>query len=126
MYITLESPKRKLGLFDLEFKDLKIILEKYKQHGLIISDELQLWLIESVLANCSHNYINKTTPFSHLEKYIDNTLLILSFLEISFSNSKKIVKQINLVLKNARNKMSIFESIDLFFITQYELFREKY
>ena len=22
MYITLESPKRKLGLFDLEFKDL--------------------------------------------------------------------------------------------------------
>lgn len=108
-----------------EFKELKIILEKYKQHGLIISDELQLWLIESVLANCSHNYINKTTPFSHLEKYIDNTLLILSFLEISLSNSKKIVKQINLVLKNARNKMSIFESIDLFFITQYELFREK-
>lgn len=108
-----------------DFKDLKILLEKYKQHRLIISEELQLWLIESVLNNCTRNYLNKKTPFSHLEKYIDNTLLILSFLEISLSNSKTIVNQINRVIKNARNKMSIFESIDLFFITQFELFREK-
>ena len=108
-----------------DFKELKILLENYKQHRLIISEELQLWLIESVLNNCTRNYINKKTPFSHLEKYIDNTLLILSFLELSLSNSKIIVNQINRVIKNARNNMSIFESIDLFFITQFELFREK-
>lgn len=108
-----------------EFKDLKNLLEKYKQHRLKVSEELQLWLIESVLVNCTKNYINKLTPFSRLEKYINNTLLILSFLEISLSNSRKIVKQINRVIKNARNNMSVFESIDLFFITQYELFREK-
>ena len=108
-----------------EFNDLKILLEQYKNHDLLVSEELQSWLVNSVLANCAKNYINKSTPFSHLEKYIDNTLLILSFLKFSVSNAKTIVKQINRVLKNARNNMSIFESIDLFFITQFELFREQ-
>lgn len=108
-----------------EFNDLKILLEQYKNHNLLVSEELQSWLVNYVLANCSKNYIKKSTPFSHLEKYIDNTLLILSFLEISVSNSKTIVKQINRVLKNARNNMSIFESINLFFTTQFELFREQ-
>lgn len=107
-----------------DFKDIKQLLEKYKNHGLRVSEDLQLWLINSVLLNCAENYIKKTTPFGHLEKYIDNTLIILSFLEISVSNSKTIVKEINRVIKNVRNNMTIFESIDLFFTTQFEIFRE--
>ena len=107
-----------------EFKDLKKLLEKYKNQGLLIAENLQSWLVNSVLTNCTNNYINKSTPFSHLEKYIDNTLLILSLLRISIENSKTIVKRIKSVIENVRNNMTIFESIDLFFVTQYELFSE--
>lgn len=111
-----------------DFKDIQDFFKFYKEgkKQIEISEILRIWLIKDVLQNCANNYINKkNTMFSHLEKYIDNCLYILSLLELTKAEITTIINQICKIVVNVRNQMSIFESIELFFVNQFSLFGGK-
>jgi hypothetical protein len=63
-------------------EELQQLLGAFAKKGsvyqLIISQQLQNWLIDQVLLNTIENYINKNNPFTELEKSIENTLFLLS------------------------------------------------
>lgn len=108
-----------------DFKTIQEFFKAYKEgnNQLLISDVLRAWLINDVLKNCVNNYINrKNTALSNLEKYIDNCLFILSLLNLSITETNKIINQICKIITYVRNQMTIFESVELFFINQCNLF----
>lgn len=105
---------------------LGAFVKKNSAYKLIISLQLQNWLIDKVLVNSIDNYINKNNLFSEFEKSIENTLFILSLIKNSKNKTEKILKLIKRVIENAINSETIFSAIDLFFVNQYVLYKGTY
>lgn len=110
-----------------DFKQCQEFLEafKNKEKCLVITNELLEWLIKDVLKNCSTNYINKLNPFTNLERYIANTLFVLSLTALNNKQINAITRQIVRVLQKVRNNLNVFESIELFFTNQFVLYKEQ-
>lgn len=107
-----------------ELKKLLCAFEKRdSKYKIIVDARLHNWLIYKVLENCVDNYINKNNPFTELEKFIDNTIYILSLIKNTKKQTEKILNQIKKVISNARNSQTIFSIIDLFFVNQYVLYK---
>ncbi|MCI6186841.1 MAG: SIR2 family protein [Spirochaetia bacterium] len=111
-------------------EELQQLLDAFAKKGsvyqLIISQQLQNWLIDQVLLNTIENYINKNNPFTELEKSIENTLFLLSLIKNNKNKTEKILNLIKRVIFNARNSETIFSVIDLFFVNQYILYKGTY
>ena len=109
-----------LSLFNIHFNN------EIKPKKLKLSDKIITWLIDDSLHNCIKNYINKKIVSSSNDIYISNILSILSFVEVLDNNKANILKEIKLLLNNARNTLGLFEAINNFFGRQYNLFKPKF
>lgn len=111
----------------IDYKELRLLLDEYykkdslKRGKLEISKDLKYWLINTVLENITNQYLSSTKPFNGFEHYIQNTIFILSLLKHDKNDGKRIFEIINKILKEGKNTLTIFESINLFMGIQHNL-----
>jgi hypothetical protein len=83
------------------------------------------WQISSVLQNCTKYYTNKNTR-SILKDYIINDLYLLSYIKLTNDETKEILAYLAKMVNDARNTMDIFETINLFFGRQFNLYHTEF
>ncbi|MCW7503893.1 SIR2 family protein [Leptospira paudalimensis] len=111
----------------IEYKELRLLLtDFYKKDSpkigkLVISEPHKEWLIKTVLENITTHFINSNHG-NIFEKYIQNTTFILSLLKNEVEDSKNILTAINKILKEGKNTLIIFESINFYLGIQHNLF----
>jgi len=126
--ITLSKTELYSCIKYIDYKELRLLLDEYynkdssKIGKLEISKELRDWLINTVLENITTHYLSSTKPFNGFEHYIQNTIFILALLKHDKEDAKRIFEVINKILKEGKNTLSIFESINLFMGIQYNLY----
>ena len=86
-----------------------------------ISDELKKWLIETVLENLITQHLSSIELFNSFESYIKNVFFILSLAKHNEEDTKLIIKQIYRILKEGKNSLSFFQSINDFIGIQANL-----
>ncbi|MDP4186543.1 MAG: SIR2 family protein [Bacteroidota bacterium] len=111
----------------LSNKELKHLLSDFfkydsEQKGKFeISEENKDWLINRVLINLINRYINSDNAFNTFEKYLENTIFLLSLTKLSDDEISKILESFNIIIDKAKNTIGIYESINLFLENQYNL-----
>ena len=105
---------------------LSIFAKKDSFYKIVINNKLHKWLIDKVLVNTINNYINKSNPFTNLEKTINNSIYLLSLIKNSKKQTEKILFQIKNLIINARNNSNLFEILNTFFVNQYILYKGTY
>jgi hypothetical protein len=110
--------------------ELKLLFEqnvasKYKGQKFQPDKAEVEWQIRSVLQNCIKYYTNKNT-LSILENYIINDLYLLSYIKLTNDETKEILTYLAKMVNDARNTMDIFETINLFFGRQFNLYHTKF
>ncbi len=116
MYFDKNAIKNLYADFYKEIKN-----EKYK---FILHDEDKDWLINTVLKNCTHYYKTSDTPrrTSVFSGYICNIFEIIKFSDIGLASLTEIIDIVNNSIYYAKNIFDFFQSINNFFVTQYNLF----
>ena len=111
----------------IKTKDIKEILELFtaKQLTFNLSKENHNWLIEVVLEDCVNNYCNRVGAWSKLETYLENSLLLLSILTNTKSETDRILDKLIKLVQNTHNTIQIFDGINLFLGIQYNYFSNK-
>jgi len=110
--------KDELYLLFNEFINIEIKSKKLK-----LSEEIIIWLVDVSLHNCIKNYTNKINASSRHERFIVNILFILSLLEMPDNIKQNVLKEIQVLINNARNTLGMFDAINNFFGIQYNLFQ---
>jgi hypothetical protein len=111
----------------IDYKELRLLLDEYydknsaKKGKLQIDKELKDWLINTVFENITTQYLSSPKPFNGFEHYIQNTMFVLSLLKHDKDDVKRIFGIISKILKDGRNTLTVFESINLFMGIQYNL-----
>jgi hypothetical protein len=110
-----------------DYKELRLIFDEYynkdssKKGKLELTKELKDWLINILFENVTTQYLSSSKPFNSFEHYIKNIMLILSLLKHDKEDVKRILETINKILKEGKNSLTIFESINLFMGIQHNL-----
>jgi hypothetical protein len=84
------------------------------------------WQINIVLVNCINYYITRVYAASCFEYYIINNIYLLSFIELTAELHNKMLCLFKKIVNEAKNTMSIFEAINIFFGRQYNLYRTQF
>jgi hypothetical protein len=111
----------------IDYKDLRLLLDEYYDKNsankgkLQIDQQLKDWLINTVFENITTQYLLFPKPFNGFEHYIQNTMFILSLLKHEKEDAKRIFEIISKILKEGKNKLTVFESINLFMGIQHNL-----
>jgi hypothetical protein len=111
----------------IDYKDLRLLLDEYYDKNsenkgkLQIDQQLKDWLINTVFENITTQYLSFPKPFNGFEHYIQNTMFILSLLKHEKEDAKRIFEIISKILKEGKNKLTVFESINLFMGIQHNL-----
>ncbi len=90
-----------------------------------IADDLRDWLINTVLGNVTNQYLQDRDEFRRFEYYLENIIFLLSLSKHDDKYLDKIMHQISRVVKEGRNTIGIFQSINLFFGIQHSLFKQE-
>lgn len=112
----------------INYNDLRLLLDEYydkssaEKGKLQIDNELKDWLISTVFENITTQYLSSTKLFNGFEHYIKNTIFILSLLKHNKEDTKRIFEIINKILKEGKNTLTVFESINLFMGIQHNLY----
>ncbi len=112
----------------IDYKDLRLLLDEYYDKNsankgkLQIDQQLKDWLINTVFENVTTQYLSFPKPFNRFEHYIQNTIFILSLLKHDKEDAKRIFAIISKILKDGKNTLTIFESINLFMGIQHNLY----
>jgi len=104
----------------------KFINIETKSKKLKLSEDIITWLVDVSLHNCIKNYTNKNNVSTRHERFIVNILFILSFVEMPDNIKQNLLKEIQILINNARNTLGLFEAINNFFGIQYNLFQSKF
>ena len=94
-----------------------------KQTSLKISDKDKEWLIEKVLPNLKRLFIETDNIFNNHEEYLENTIFLLALTSIDKEQIEKIMAIFLSIISEAKNTISIYESINHFLGMQYKLFK---
>ncbi|SHG94773.1 NAD-dependent protein deacetylase, SIR2 family [Flavobacterium micromati] len=115
----------------IDYKDLRILFDEYYDKNstnkgkLELDEDLKGWLINTVFENITKQYLSSEKPFNGFEHYIKNTMFILSLLKNNKEDAKRIFAIISKILKDGKNTLTIFESINLFMGIQHNLYKLK-
>jgi NAD-dependent SIR2 family protein deacetylase len=115
-----------------EFKDLFELLRQFfdndskNKRKLQLESDIKYWLANVVLRNLTETYIATTTPFTVFEHYIQNALLLLSLTENNLEENESIISCITHIINEKNNTMTIFESANLFFGIQSNLYNKEF
>ena len=113
-------------LTNKELKQLLIDFYKYNSDSkgkFDISTPNKEWLISRAFPNIVNNYIESKNPFNIFEKYLENILFILSLIKLTDKQTKELLEIFNKIIDKARNTIGIYQSINLFFGNQYNLYK---
>lgn len=111
----------------IDYKDLRLLLDEYYDKNsankgkLQIDQQLKEWLINTVFENITTQYLSFPKPFNGFEHYIQNTMFILSLLKHDKEDANRIFEIISKILKDGKNTLTVFESINLFMGIQHNL-----
>ena len=112
----------------IERKDLMILLgdfyrvDSQRKGNFSISSENKKWLIDIVLNNLCKSFIESKKVTDNISNYFENLIFLLSLTKLSNEELENILLIIKDVFGKARNTFGIYESINLFFGIQYNLF----
>lgn len=112
-------------------KELKSILNEFydadsnTKGSFDISDENKAWLLNNALKNITKLYLNTRKRSNNFEQYLENTLLILSLIELSEKDIKTILDYIDKIISEGKNTLGILQSINLFLGIQFNLYGSK-
>ncbi len=125
--ITLSKTELYSCIKYIDYKELRLLLDEYYKKDSLKKGKLELsktekdWLINTVLENITTQYLSSTKLFNGFEHYIQNTIFILSLLKHDKEDGNRIFEIINKILKEGKNTLTIFESINLFMGIQHNL-----
>lgn len=111
----------------IDYKDLRILFDEYYDKNstnkgkLELDEEKKGWLINIIFENVTTQYLSSEKPFNGFEHNIKNTMFILSLLKNNEEDAKRIFEIISKILKEGKNTLTIFESINLFMGIQHNL-----
>ena len=111
----------------IDYKELRLLLDEFynkdssKKGKLKIAKELKDWLINIVFENVTTQYLSSKKPFNGFEHYIKNIMFIVSLLKHDKEDVVRILEIINKILKEGKNSLTIFESINLYMGIQHNL-----
>ena len=111
----------------IEYKKLEHLLTniekgKVKLRKLQIAEENKNWLINVVFKNTTNQYLKSKNYGSRFKNYTQKTLFILSLLKHTEEEVKIILSIISKIISEAKNTISIFQSIDTFLAIQFNLY----
>jgi hypothetical protein len=111
----------------LDYKELRLLLDEFYNKGsskkgkLEITNELNNWLVNTVFENVTTQYLSSQKPFNGFEHYIKNIMFILSLLKHDKADVNRILDIIKRILKEGKNSLTIFESINFFMGIQHNV-----
>ena len=111
----------------IDYKDLRLLFNDYygkdssNKGKLQIDKELKDWLINTVFENITTQYLSSSKFSGDFEHYIKNTMFILSLLKHNKQDANRIFEIISKILKEGKNTLTVFESINLFMGIQHNL-----
>ncbi len=113
----------------IKYEDLKDIFadcaKKDTKQKLIIDEELSNYLL-SVLENLENHLLgSQDIPFPNFEVYWINLLYIFSIVKIKNSTLERVLTNFNKILSRSKNSIAIYETVNLFFGLQYQLYEEQ-
>lgn len=112
----------------IDYKELLPLLNEYynkdsaKKGKFQILNELKEWMINCVFENVTSQYVNSKKLSYRFHGYIENIIFLLSLTKLSHTESDKIFQLIENIVKNGRNSIDIFKSINLFLYIQHILY----
>jgi len=110
-------------------KELKnLLIDYYKFDSQLkgtfeISDSSKDWLISIVMISIANAYILSKNAFNKFESYLENIFFLLSLTKLSIEEIDKILTLFNSIIKNAKNTINVYQSINLFLGNQFYLFK---
>jgi hypothetical protein len=93
-----------------------------------ISDENKSWLINIVFKNIVQYYINEYNGkdiFDGYETYLQNIIFIISLLELNNYESNIILNNFIDIIESKNMSFNIYIAMDIFFASQYNLYKNK-
>jgi hypothetical protein len=111
----------KIFQYHLGYDDTNNTKKEFK-----LDDAIKDWLIRTTFSNCINYYKKSNVEFNIFEQYIENVLLILSYLQISNEDMKFIIEKMNDIIQNAKNTIPIFNALNIFFGRQFNLYKTNF
>ena len=88
-----------------------------------ISDTNKQWLIKDVFANIVKYYVESKSVSNSFNHYLKNSILLLSLSQLTDDEMTQIIVHLNTIIGKTKNTIDIYQSINLFFGNQYNLFK---
>lgn len=127
-YTSLNQTELFSAIKYLTNKELKnLLIDYYKYDSQLkgtfkISDINKDWLISTVMISVVNAYILSKNAFNKFESYLENIFFLLSLTKLSMVEIDKILTLFNTIIKNAKNSINVYQSINLFLGNQFYLF----
>lgn len=115
----------------LDDEELKSLFERFYSEDLgsliklEINNEDKLWILNTVFVNIVENYINIGVRHSNFLNNLKSIIFILSLIELKQEEVNSIINLFSKILKEGKNTIGIYESIDLFLAIKYSIFKTK-
>ncbi len=126
---TLTKLELYAGIKYLDFNELSDLFKEFRGEGrkqeLIANSETISWLSTEVLQNLSRQMVFSKELFTRYNKYFENTLFILSLINIGEDQINKVMSTVTAIIEQRNNALSVFEAMNRFLGIQYKLHEAK-
>jgi hypothetical protein len=90
-----------------------------------LSEINENWLLNDVLTNVMDQYLEASSIYQYPESELRNIITLISYIQLNDEKTAKILKEFSRLISSKNNTINTYESINHFFATQHQLFKNE-